>query len=139
MSKTDTYHSTKVFDAFTILDMTGTQEAFGKTIDTIGAESVQFAAQCDQLTAGTYTLTIQESDNASDWSDVPSDFVLNSPLVFTSAIPTDANHSAYVGKKQYVRQKVNADSVAITASIASTCILGIHWHEPVEGENSPTG
>jgi len=140
MAKIDTYHSTQVISAFTLLNMTGTQEAFGAEIDTLGAESLQIIAQADQLTDGTYTITLLYGDESGSVNTVvPSDFVLNSPIVLTSAHPYGVDHAAYLGDKRLAKVRVNSDSAAATASIAVTAIIGKHWHEPVEGDNSPTG
>lgn len=139
MAKIDTYHTTKNEPAFAITAFIGTQEAFGAAIDTYQTESVQFIGHIDQLSSGTYTVTLQEDDDSgfSNPVDVDSDFVLGSPMIFTSASPSGSDHIGYVGHKRYVRVKVNAASVGAGASIGLTALLGYAHHNPVEGAESP--
>lgn len=141
MASKDTYHVTQVFNAFTILNMTGTQEAFGSAIDTYQMESLQFIGLVDELTAGTYSITLQEDDDSgfSAPQNVGDNFVFNSPMVFTNVDPYGTDHMAYVGHKRYVRVRVNSDSVNVEASICVSAIVGKAWHNPTEGDVEPTG
>lgn len=139
MAKIDTYHTTNSEPAFAITVLTGTQEVFGGVIDTYKTESVQFIGHVDQLSSGTYTVEIQEDDDSgfSSPADVASDFVLGSPMVFTSSDPDGSGHIGYVGHKRYVRVKINAAAAAGGASIGITALVSFAYHNPIEGAESP--
>lgn len=76
--------------------------ATGATIDTNGAGRIAFAVSTGAIAGdGAFGLTLQESDNGTEWAAAPSEAVQsNAPAVLEA---DKAYRLGYLGHKRYVR------------------------------------
>jgi len=141
MANKELYTVTKVYAAYPIERLIGTVVHPGIAIDVFGAESIHFVGHVDQLTGGTYSVRIQDSDTL-DFTvphEVDAEHTLGSPMLFTSAAPYAVEHMAYLGNRRYVRIVITATEVTEPSSIDIIAELGKKHHNPTEGSNLPTG
>lgn len=106
------------------------------TCDTAGFESLEISI--NHLTAsGTFVLTLQESDDTVNWSDVSDDFILfrgekvnpsDQLPTITNATPTLVRFG-YVGKLRYTRLLIGASGTPSSTFIVNG-ILNTAIHQP---------
>lgn len=98
----------------------------GSSVDLQGFESADIHLNVGSgSNDGTYSVTVQESDDASSWSDVASGDLQDS-------LPSDLDTGSdimssvgYLGTKRHVRVTVTEDSAAATApTVAATVVRG---------------
>lgn len=89
----------------------------GATIDTLGSKSLAFVVNTGAIAgSGVYALTLEESDNASDWTAVAAD-ATQGTLPASMAADT-VYRVGYLGFKRYARivvTKTSGTSIAAGA------------------------
>lgn len=107
-----------------------TADVDGQSVDLRGADSVLIAVSVGAMTddASDSTVTLEESDNNSDWTDVADADILGTEP--TLAADT-AYQFGYIGQARYVR----ATFTLGTATNAAVCALAVrgHLHQEPEG------
>ncbi len=140
MAKVDTYYSSKSLPAFAVTEMTGTQSnLFGAIIDTYKTESVTLIGHIDQLSSGTISVTLLESDDPAFTvsNAVPAEYWLGGDMLFTSSDPDGVLHKGYVGKKRYIRTVSSFSSAAAGSRLGVTALLSYPYSAPLQGNNPP--
>lgn len=94
----------------------------GNSIDVKGYHSCTFLLRVGTLTDGTYTLGIEESDDASSWSDVAAARILGTAVALDAA--NEHDKLGVVSEKRYLRMTVTAASTTSGADISGLVILG---------------
>jgi len=105
----------------------------GEIIDTSGFESIEFVVQSGSINDGTYTLILEEGDDAglSDATVVSTDETLG---VLTGFIATDDDKTIRVGsmgKNRYQRLSILAASSTGVNEFSAVAILGHPHTAPV--------
>ncbi len=104
--------------------------ATGTIIDTQGFESVFFSLQVGTVTAGDYTLDLEEGDaaNLSDTGAVADGDLIGTEALASFSADTDDDKIGllgYTGSKRYLRLNITSANVSTGVdAIGATCILG---------------
>jgi len=77
-----------------------TANVTGNTVDLNGYESAAIVAVVGAITDGTHSLTVQESDDGSTWSDVDASQLQGS---FADLASNTNQEVGYIGNKRYIR------------------------------------
>ena len=102
----------------------------GASVDIAGFHALLFLVQSGTITDGAYDLKLQESDDASAWSDVSSDEQLGSPD-YALADDNVVKRIGYIGKKRYVRLVITASSVTSGGVFSAIALKAQPLHAPV--------
>lgn len=86
--------------------------------------NAMFVIHCGVITDGTHTVTVEESDNDSDWTTVTGTSLLGSPPEIVAANDQKVFEVGYVGAARYIRLKVVVADGATGGVYGATCILG---------------
>ena len=113
--------SVNALDATTIATDTDTN---GEIIDTQGYEGGAMILRLGAYTDGTYTLKVQEGDeaNLSDAADIPAARIVGTASALAAANAHDK--LGFIADKRYVRAVVTSASTTSGALNIGQCILG---------------
>jgi len=133
MASIDMKNDVKGLIALDIQAIASDTTTVGNIIDLAGFESVTFFQESGAYTDGSYTLLIEEGDDAA-LADAAA--VADSSLVGTEADTAISAANAvssigYVGGKRYVRASVVSASVTTGATVGALAVIGSPRHAPV--------
>lgn len=119
--------------ALAISSITTNTTTVGAIIDTAGYESIEFVIQSGTLTDGTYTVTLEDGDDAAlaDAATITSTYLLGT---FPSFIATEDDTVKRIGtntKKRYVRLSIVSTGVTTGGTMAATAVQGHPHRAPV--------
>lgn len=114
----------------TIDPQTVTGDITGNQIDVTGFRSIAIVAIVGSVTDGTHVLTVQESDNGSDWSDIPAEEIDGNLDDITSSNAGNQKVNLMTSKK-YIRVNVAASGVTSGGDYAVAVVKGNSRKEPV--------
>jgi len=105
----------------------------GAIIDTAGYESLVFVVQSGTLTDGTYTIALQEGDNAalSDAATVASANLIGSLPVFAATDDNVTKRIGFVTTKRYARLQIVSTGVTTGGTLGCVAVLGDPATAPV--------
>lgn len=117
MATVDLYNNLSVVT--TLAPAARTASGNGSTVDLQGYEGAMIQAVVGTITDGTHSLTVQESDDGSTWSDVAASDLQGS----FANLASDTNQKVgYLGTKRYIR--VNATvSGATTGGVYAVVVV----------------
>lgn len=111
--------------------ITGNATKTGKTIDTVGFDSLEFAVASGALTDGTYTSKLFESDTINEGTgaltnatEVADKDRLGDLPAFTAADDSAVKRVGYIGSKRYVRIDVVQAGATTGGFLAAVAIQG---------------
>lgn len=126
MATVDLYNNLSV--ATTLAPAARTASENGAAVDLQGYEGAMIAAIVGTITDGTHTLTVQESDDGSTWSDVAAENLQGS---FTN-LASDTNQKVgYHGTKRYIRVNVTVSGAANGGAYSVAVVRGNPRKAPV--------
>lgn len=107
-----------------------TASTTGETIDLRGYSSVAIQLLTGTITDGTHTLTVQESDDGSTWTDVDAEQLEGS---FEDITAANAGNQiiGYHNTKRYLRVNVAVTGATTGGVYAVAVIKGDPWKAPV--------
>lgn len=114
-----------VLAQLTSVDANGAAE--GSTIDTAGYDlGVMFAIQCLAWIDGAHQLSLEESDNGSDWTAVPAAKVIGSvdSVDDGTAVGGTLGKIGVFSNLRYVRSVITSTGVTDGATLNVLCTLG---------------
>lgn len=115
----------------TIDPQNNTGDVTGNQVDVSGFRSIAIALQVGAVTDGTHSFTIQESDDGSNWSDIPAEELDGS----LDDVDTDNDGNQKVNlmtSKKYIRVNVSASGTTDGADYAVVIVQGNAYDEPVQ-------
>lgn len=131
MSEYDVHSSLKTLSAFDF-DATLTIDDSGNSIDTKFFEGLEYAVAVGAVTgAGPLTATLEQSDDNSIWTAVPSELVLGSISFVVSTDDNTVQHIGTVGKSQFQRIVINGSTVT-NAEVSAVALLQIPHSSPTD-------
>lgn len=92
----------------------------GSSVDTNGYGHVTFVLHPAAITDGTFTPKLQDSPDASTWTDVDATYQDGTFAVLAS---NTLQRVAYIGAQRYVRLVVTASGSPSTGGIYSACAV----------------
>lgn len=100
----------------------------GETVDLRGSDSVAFAVSVGAITgsAGDATVTIEDSPNGTDWTDVADGFILGTEPTLAA---NTAYQFGYIGGQRYVRA-VFGLGAETNVAVSVTAVRGHLSNEP---------
>lgn len=104
----------------------------GNIIDTRGAEAITFLVQSGTITAGTFTISLEEGDTATltDSETVASDDLIDAgSLTFGTTDDNIIRVVGYRGNKRYVRLNAVSDATG-NGTLSATAFKGYLSHAP---------
>lgn len=107
----------------------------GDSIDLTGFNSAGFYIFSGVVTDGVFTLSIEDSDDNTNWTTV-SDSNLNKTIAsatFTAVNDNVCKSIGYIGSKRYVRLKIISTSVTTGGIFVAVVFLGTPTFVPVSG------
>lgn len=118
--------------ALNLQDIT-TGTVVGTIIDTSGFESIEFIIQSGAINDGTYTLILEEGDDAglSDAAVVSAEETLGTLTGFISTDDNTTIRVGSIGKKRYQRLSILAASSTGTNEFSAVALLGHPHTAPV--------
>jgi len=114
----------------TIDPQTVTADVTGNQVDVTGFRSIAIVAVVGSVTDGTHTLTVQESDDGSNWSDIPADELDGSFDDITSSNTGNQKVNLKTSKK-YIRINVTASGTTSGGDYGVVVVKGNAHEEPV--------
>jgi len=107
----------------------------GNIIDTMTFEALEFIFQSGTITDGTYTVSLEEGDDAAlaDAAAVSADETLGS-ISFVAADDNTAKRIGYIGKKRYVRASVVSTGTSTGGTLAGSVIRVFPMHQPTPNQ-----
>ncbi len=123
MAELDLYHKSKT-KAFTTHFFSSNETfnmANNNAVDGANgvAESIVFVGRAHSIVDGDYAFQMQESDDNSNWNDVPDDVWFPGPFSIDS---TQFLRMGYVGKKKHCRMQVTSTNVSSGGQVTLTVI-----------------
>jgi len=112
----------------TLVPATRTADAIGSTVDLRKYESAAIEAIVGTITDGTHTLTVQESDDGSTWTDVAADDLQGSFLNLASNTDQEVG---YLGSKRYIRVNVAVVGATSGGTYAVSIVRGHPHNAPI--------
>jgi hypothetical protein len=105
----------------------------GNIIDSSGFESVTFIQATGAYTDGTYTLLIEDGDDAglSDATAVADDFLIGTEAATALSAANSSSMIGYNGKKRYVRASIVSTSTTSGATAGCIVVRGDALTNPV--------
>jgi hypothetical protein len=101
----------------------------GATIDRYGndayARSVAFVILSGTITDGTHAVTIEDSDNGTDWSTAAAGDVQGSLPSFASTDDNKLFEVGYVGPRRYVRCNLVTSGATTGGFLDAVALLGV--------------
>jgi hypothetical protein len=94
----------------------------GTTVDLAGYRSAAVVLHCGVFTDGTFTPTVEESDDDSAWSTVAAGELSGSFAAVTSANDVAVYEVGYLGSKRYVRLLMT-ETVASAGALFSAVVV----------------
>lgn len=129
------YDDTVARSALAIATRTANTPVNGLTIDknyqNNRFRSVMFIVQTGIITDGTTTFTMQDSDDASSWSNVNASYVQGTLPVVGSAHDDVTYEIGYTGDKRYVRLVATQAGATAGATIGAVAIMSSARKTPV--------
>lgn len=115
---------------------TYTASANGTTVDlsvfSNDFRTVLFVIHAGTITDGTYTFTMQHSDNGTDWTAVPAARVQGSlPTLDDGSSDTAVDVGYVVGTQRYVRLVSTEDSASTGGIFGAVAVCGLASSSPV--------
>lgn len=127
----DLYSNISVVSCITP-DADRTASVNGSSVDTRGFESLAFAFHYGTITDGTFTPSLEESDDDSAWTAVAAADLQGTFTAGTSSADETVVRVGYTGDKRYVRPVVTASgSPATGGEFSAVGILGCPHGAPV--------
>ena len=127
MAMKDTYSYTgprlAAFKAFNAA--AGTTAFAGSAIDTLGFNSVLFAATANysETDTATYTLSMQDSDDNSTFTAVDDKFIIGPSAPLSGA--ANVQKIGYTGARRYVKLVVTPSDAATSTNVITVSALAI--------------
>jgi hypothetical protein len=87
--------------------------------------SVTFAVHAGAITDGEHAVTIQDSENGSDWAAAAASDVQGSLPTLTSASANTVAEIGYVGPRRYVRMVLTTSESTTGGYIDAVALLGV--------------
>jgi hypothetical protein len=125
----DLYNNIEIRKALDLSAISTDTDTNGIAIDCTGFDSIVFSLACTARTDGTATMSIEESDDNSTWSDVPSARIQGTATALDAANEHD-KIGAIVGMK-YARLVVTTASTSSGLSVIGHAVLGNAQKAPV--------
>lgn len=118
------YNSTDVMRALVALLRTANATVNGDTIDRSDTNaSVEFAVISGTVTDGTWTFTIQDSDDGSAWANTAAGNIQGAPMVYSPGNNDIVKELGYAGSKRYVRLSVTSTGAATGALLGAVAVV----------------
>ncbi len=141
MSK-DLHHIIDTHEAFPITAFTSDTTIYGDPIDQRGYESFELSVVSGILVDGTYTITVEESDDitfVSGVTEITGDRLLGdyANMVFSTGENNTVKRIGFIVKNRYFRAKVVSSSVTSGGSLSGQAILGDPANAPTTGAFAP--
>lgn len=106
----------------------------GQSIDLRGFDSVAFTVATGTVTDGSYTVTLEESDDNTTFTAVPAaDYLITSSVAIAATDDNVVRRFGYRGTKRYVRPVLTATGAVSGGAFSVTGALGHADKLPVEG------
>jgi hypothetical protein len=105
----------------------------GNIIDSSGFESITFIQVSSAHTDGTYTLLIEDGDDAglSDAAAVADDFLIGTEAATAITTADSSTSIGYNGKKRYIRASIVSTGVTSGAALGCVVVRGDALTNPV--------
>lgn len=141
MSK-DLHHVIDTKEAFPISDIGTDTTLYGDATDQRGFESFELSFVSGIIVDGTYTITLQESDDntfASGVTEIPADRLLGSysDIIYTTGENNTIKRIGFLPTKTYFRVKLVSSGVTSGGALSAQFILGDPENAPTIGDYSP--
>lgn len=94
--------------------------ANGITVDLTNMQSALAVVECGVITDGTHTPVLQESADASAWSDVAASDLVGS---FVACTASSVQRVGYNGTKRYIRVRM-VIAAATTGAVTAATVVG---------------
>ena len=120
----DLHSTSAVRTALNLVDATGTST--GNTIDMLGFNSLEYVVISGSLSAGTYFVNFEDSDDGQNWEEVSEDLRIGDSFDFDQTVSADSNASKRVGivsKKRFQRLEIVAAAPSGTNNFTAAAIL----------------
>ncbi len=127
MSEYDSKNTTKGEIALSPQDISTGTTTFGNGIDTLDFDSLTYHVQSGLVTAGTFTFSLEESDDdgALDaYAAVPADNIIGTQPIFVITDDDLAKRVGSIGKKRFQRVSVLSAGVTGPNLFSTLAILG---------------
>ena len=96
----------------------------GTTVDLAGYRSAAVVLHTGVFTDGTFTPTVEESDNDSDWSTVDAADLSSAFEAVTSSNDATIYEVGYLGSKRYIRLLMTETVASAGAFFSATVVRG---------------
>lgn len=106
----------------------------GGTIDLRGFDSAAIVVATGTVTDGSYTVTLEESSDASAWTAVAADdYLITSSVAIAATDDNAVRRFGYRGNLRYIRVVLTATGATSGGAFSAVAVLGHADKAPVEG------
>ena len=140
MASRDLHNNIKVTPAINPgAAITGNSTTDSATIDTQGAESLEFVIQSGTITDGAFAYKLQEGDaaNLSDVADVAAADCLGAAGSFAATDDNVVKRIGYKGSKRYVRVRLTQSGATSGGVMGAVAVQGHLRNFPGGGAPTP--